>query len=81
MGDRPFFVLSGLERRMGPTRSFLLDEQRRPRFVAGWPPDYFSSQGQALGQSVYNWDTLRQSGYRGGLVDWWIARLRSCCPR
>ena len=51
---------------------FLLDEQRRPRFIAGVPPDYFSAQGQLWGNPLYNWDAVRQSGYR-----WHISRLRS----
>jgi 4-alpha-glucanotransferase len=50
----------------------LLDDQRRPRFVAGVPPDYFSSQGQLWGNPVYNWDALRQTGYQ-----WCIDRLRA----
>jgi 4-alpha-glucanotransferase len=51
---------------------FLLDERMRPRFVAGVPPDYFSSEGQLWGNPVYNWNTLRQTGYR-----WCIDRLRA----
>jgi 4-alpha-glucanotransferase len=51
---------------------FLLDEHHRPRFVAGVPPDYFSAQGQLWGNPVYNWDTLRATGYR-----WSIDRLRA----
>ena len=51
---------------------FLLDEQRRPRFVGGVPPDYFSAQGQLWGNPVYNWDALRATGYR-----WCIDRLRA----
>jgi 4-alpha-glucanotransferase len=51
---------------------FLLDEQHRPRFVAGVPPDYFSAQGQLWGNPIYNWETLRRSGYH-----WCISRLRS----
>jgi 4-alpha-glucanotransferase len=51
---------------------FLLDEHRRPRFLAGVPPDYFSAQGQLWGNPVYNWDVLRQTGYR-----WCIDRLRA----
>src|SRR5260370_23777360 len=54
------------------TELFLLDEQHRPGFVAGVPPDYFSAQGQLWGNPLYNWEALRQSGYR-----WWIDRLRS----
>jgi 4-alpha-glucanotransferase len=51
---------------------FLLDERRRPRFVAGVPPDYFSATGQLWGNPVYNWETLGKSGY-----GWWICRLRA----
>ena len=47
-------------------------QQRRPRFVAGVPPDYFSATGQLWGNPVYNWDALRATGYR-----WWIGRLRA----
>jgi 4-alpha-glucanotransferase len=36
------------------------------------PPDYFSAEGQLWGNPVYNWEALRQSGYR-----WWIWRLRA----
>ena len=40
--------------------------------MAGVPPDYFSAQGQLWGNPVYNWDKLRQTGYR-----WCIDRLRA----
>jgi 4-alpha-glucanotransferase len=51
---------------------FLLDEHRRPQFVAGVPPDYFSAQGQLWGNPVYDWEALRRTGYR-----WCIERLRA----
>ena len=51
---------------------FLIDEEHRPRFVAGVPPDYFSPKGQLWGNPVYDWDAHRRSGYR-----WFIDRLRS----
>ena len=51
---------------------FLLDEQHRPRFVAGVPPDYFSAQGQLWGNPVYDWKVLGGAGYR-----WCIDRLRA----
>jgi 4-alpha-glucanotransferase len=51
---------------------FLLDEQSRPRVVAGVPPDYFSADGQLWGNPIYNWEVLRQTGYR-----WWIDRLQA----
>jgi 4-alpha-glucanotransferase len=51
---------------------FSLDEHRRPRFVAGVPPDYFSAEGQLWGNPVYDWDALRRTGY-----GWWLDRLRA----
>jgi 4-alpha-glucanotransferase len=72
IGDLPFFVSPDSSDVWANPELFLLDEQRRPRFVAGVPPDYFSSQGQLWGNPVYNWDTLQQTGYR-----WCIDRLRA----
>jgi len=72
IGDLPFFVSPDSSDVWANPELFLLNDQRRPRFVAGVPPDYFSSQGQLWGNPVYNWDALRQTGYR-----WCIDRLRA----
>jgi 4-alpha-glucanotransferase len=72
IGDLPFFVSDDSSDVWSNPELFLLDEQHRPRFVAGVPPDYFNAQGQLWGNPLYNWEALRRSGYR-----WWIARLRS----
>jgi 4-alpha-glucanotransferase len=72
MGDLPFFVSDDSSDVWANPQFFLLDEKYRPRYVAGVPPDYFSSKGQLWGNPVYNWEALRQTGYR-----WWIARVRS----
>jgi 4-alpha-glucanotransferase len=72
IGDLPFFVSPDSSDVWAHPELFLLDEQHRPRVVAGVPPDYFSAQGQLWGNPVYDWDTLRQSGY-----GWCIARLRA----
>lgn len=50
---------------------FSLDEEKKPVFVAGVPPDYFSATGQLWGHPVYKWDVLKDSGY-----SWWIKRIR-----
>ncbi len=49
---------------------FKLDEAKKPTVVSGVPPDYFSSTGQLWGNPVYQWDIIRESGYR-----WWIERI------
>jgi 4-alpha-glucanotransferase len=72
IGDLPFFVSPDSSDVWANPELFLLDEHRRPRFVAGVPPDYFSAQGQLWGNPVYNWDALRSVGYR-----WWVGRLRA----
>ncbi len=72
IGDLPFFVSPDSSDVWTNPELFLLDEQRRPRFVAGVPPDYFSAQGQLWGNPVYNWDALRSTGYQ-----WCVDRLRA----
>jgi len=72
IGDLPFFVSPDSSDVWANPELFLIDEQHRPRFVAGVPPDYFSAQGQLWGNPVYNWDAARATGYR-----WCIDRLRA----
>ena len=72
IGDLAFFVSPDSSDVWVNPELFLLDERRRPRFVAGVPPDYFSAVGQLWGNPVYNWDALRSTGYR-----WWIDRIRT----
>jgi 4-alpha-glucanotransferase len=72
IGDLPFFISPDSSDVWANPDLFLLDESRRPRFVAGVPPDYFSAQGQLWGNPVYDWGALRASGYR-----WSIDRIRA----
>jgi 4-alpha-glucanotransferase len=72
IGDLPFFVSPDSSDVWSNPELFLLDERRRPRFVAGVPPDYFSAQGQLWGNPVYNWDALLATGYQ-----WSIDRVRA----
>ena len=72
IGDLPFFVSPDSSDVWANPELFLLDEQHRPRFVAGVPPDYFSAQGQLWGNPVYDWDAVRQTGYR-----WCLERLHA----
>jgi 4-alpha-glucanotransferase len=72
IGDLPFFVSPDSSDVWANPELFLLDEQHRPRFVAGVPPDYFSATGQLWGNPVYDWNALRRTGYA-----WCIDRLRA----
>jgi 4-alpha-glucanotransferase len=72
IGDLPFFVSPDSSDVWAHPELFQLDGRRRPRFVAGVPPDYFSPDGQLWGNPVYDWEALRREGYR-----WWVDRLRA----
>lgn len=76
IGDLAFFVSTDSSGVWANPELFQLDEQRRPRFVAGVPPDYFSARGQLWGNPLYNWDVLKTSGYR-----WCLDRLRALLAR
>ncbi|WP_027399809.1 4-alpha-glucanotransferase [Anaerovorax odorimutans] len=52
------------------TGIFKFDNNLDPSFVAGCPPDYFSSEGQYWGNPVYNWDVNKDLNYV-----WWISRI------
>ena len=72
LGDLPIFVSPDSSDVWANPELFLLDDQAKPRVVAGVPPDYFSAQGQLWGNPIYDWEALRQTGYR-----WWIDRFQA----
>jgi 4-alpha-glucanotransferase len=72
IGDLPFFVSPDSSDVWANPELFQLDEHHRPRFVAGVPPDYFSSTGQLWNNPVYDWAALRRTGYA-----WCIDRIRA----
>ena len=65
IGDLPFFVSPDSSDVWAHPQLFLLDEQQKPRFVAGVPPDYFSAQGQLWGNPVYNWEAFGKVAIAG----------------
>lgn len=71
IGDVPIFIAGDSADVWTRPELFLLDERRRPRVVAGVPPDYFCETGQLWGNPLYDWARQRQAGYA-----WWLARLR-----
>jgi 4-alpha-glucanotransferase len=71
VGDLPFYTGGGSADVWANPSLFKLDESKRPRFVAGVPPDAFSATGQLWGNPVYDWDRHMKTGY-----GWWIARMR-----
>lgn len=70
MGDLPFYVgLDSLDV-WANSKCFLLDENFRPTYIAGVPPDYFSPTGQRWGNPIYDWEYLKETGYQ-----FWMDRI------
>jgi 4-alpha-glucanotransferase len=72
IGDLPFFVSADSSDVWAHPELFLLNAELHPKFVAGVPPDCYSSQGRRWGNPVYNWEAMRYAGYR-----WYLDRLRA----
>jgi 4-alpha-glucanotransferase len=70
IGDLPIYVSYDSSDVWANPELFKLTEDKKPRLVAGVPPDYFSATGQLWGNPVYRWEVLRQARYA-----WWIRRL------
>ena len=70
IGDVPFYVSYESCDVWAHSEFFKLDKQKRPLFVSGVPPDYFSKTGQLWGNPVYDWCRMEQSGFQ-----WWIQRI------
>lgn len=72
VGDVPIFVALDSVDVWATQDQFQLDDEGRPSFVAGVPPDFFSDTGQLWGNPVYNWPAMKDNGYA-----WWVERLRT----
>lgn len=71
IGDIPIYVnFDSVDVWMHPD-IFKLGKNKRPVYVAGVPPDYFSETGQRWGNPVYKWEYLKKNKY-----SWWIERMR-----
>lgn len=71
VGDVPIYVTHDSADVWVNQHLFKLDDEGRPLFVAGVPPDYFSKTGQRWGNPVFDWRTLEAEGF-----SWWVRRLR-----
>ena len=70
IGDLPIYVSYDSSDVWAAPELFRMDKERRPAWVAGVPPDGFSSTGQLWGNPVYDWDYHKKTGY-----SWWIKRI------
>jgi 4-alpha-glucanotransferase len=70
IGDVPIYVSYDSSDVWSHPEIFKLSRFRKPLYIAGVPPDYFSRTGQLWGNPVYDWDVLSGSGYQ-----WWVRRM------
>ena len=70
MGDLPFYVALDSADVWSHPEQFQLDDDLRPREIAGVPPDGFSDIGQLWGNPLFAWDRMKADGY-----EWWVARI------
>ncbi|WP_064607509.1 4-alpha-glucanotransferase [Streptobacillus moniliformis] len=72
IGDIPIFVSMDSADAWSNPEIFLFDKDRNPVKVAGVPPDYFSATGQLWGNPLFDWNKLKETGYK-----WWIDRVKA----
>ena len=72
LGDMPIYVAEDSADTWTHPEIFQLDRNRKPKRVAGVPPDFFSEDGQMWGNPLYRWHRLRFMGY-----GWWVERMRA----
>lgn len=70
-GDVPIYVAYDSADVWSHPEIFKLNRAKKPRFIAGVPPDYFSETGQLWGNPVYDWRRLEETDF-----DWWIRRMK-----
>lgn len=76
LGDLPLYVALDSADVWKNKGLFLIDEDYRPKKVAGVPPDYFSQDGQLWGNPIYDYDAMKKDGFK-----WWKARLKRALER
>ncbi|MBF6648289.1 4-alpha-glucanotransferase [Methylobacter sp. BlB1] len=71
-GDIPIFVSYDSADVWANRQVFKLDESGQMSVVTGVPPDYFSAKGQRWGNPHYDWEYLKDTGFR-----WWVERMHT----
>ena len=70
IGDLPIYVSEDSSDVWSKPNYFKLDEDLVPITVAGVPPDGFTDTGQLWGNPIYDWEVMKENGYK-----WWIERI------
>ena len=64
IADCPFYVgLDSVDCYLNKDE-FMFDEHYNPTVVSGCPPDAFSDDGQLWGTPIYNFEKMKENGYR-----------------
>ncbi|WP_422804447.1 4-alpha-glucanotransferase [Streptococcus sp. FT1-55] len=71
IGDMPIYVSADSVEVWTIPELFKLDAAKKPKFIAGCPPDGFSEDGQLWGNPIYDWKTHAASNFA-----WWVYRIR-----
>jgi len=71
IGDIPIYVAYDSADVWAYPKLFKLTSGKKPKYIAGVPPDYFSRTGQLWGNPVYNWKYLEDTDFA-----WWMDRIR-----
>jgi len=71
IGDLPIYVAYDSADVWSNPEVFKLRADKKPKFIGGVPPDYFSKTGQLWGNPVYDWDYSERTGFA-----WWMQRIR-----
>ncbi|MHC5059505.1 MAG: 4-alpha-glucanotransferase [Planctomycetota bacterium] len=71
IGDVPIYVSFDSADVWANPHLFKLNKRKKPEFVSGVPPDYFNKKGQRWGNPIYDWQSLKKTGY-----SWWLQRMK-----
>ena len=72
IGDMPIYVsYDSVEAWVFP-ELFQFDKHKKPKDVAGCPPDDFAVTGQLWGNPLYDWDKMEADGFL-----WWRKRMKN----
>jgi 4-alpha-glucanotransferase len=71
IGDIPIYVVYDSPDVWAHLKNFKLNRHKKPKYIAGVPPDYFSRTGQLWGNPIYDWQALKKTDYH-----WWMERVR-----
>ena len=72
IGDLPIYAAGDSADVWANPEQFQLDQDGLPVEVAGCPPDAFTEDGQLWGNPIFDWDKMKETGYR-----WWLQRIKA----